>query len=121
MEDFRDVAGAPRAETIEAVDELRVEVTHSEPFAPFPYSLSWPGAAMISPEAVNEDGSIVEPVGTGPFIRESWIPDKEMVPTRNDKYWGGLPKLERVILKYIPDPTTRMLALEAGETSLSTC
>ena len=102
-------------EKIEALGELKIKVTHSEPFAPFLYSLSWAGSAMISPNAVNEDGSIKEPIGTGPFARESWTPSEEMVLARNNSYWGGTPILERVILKYIPDPATRMMALEAGE------
>ncbi|MBT9146719.1 MAG: Glutathione-binding protein GsiB [Syntrophomonadaceae bacterium] len=102
-------------EKIEALEELKIEVTHSEPFVPFLYSLAWPGAAMISPNAVNEDGSIKEPIGTGPFVRESWTSGEDMVLARNDGYWGGVPILERITLKYIPDPSTRMMALEAGE------
>lgn len=102
-------------EKIEALDELKIKVTHSEPFAPFLYSLAWAGSAIISPNAVNEDGSIEEPIGTGPFARESWTPGEELVMIRNSNYWGETPKLERVTLKYIPDPSTRAMALEAGE------
>lgn len=100
---------------IEAVDELIVEVRHSEPFAPFLYALAWPGSAMISPEAIAEDGKIMEPIGTGPFKRESWDPGEKMVLVRNDDYWGEPAKLEQITLVFIPDPTTRMMALEKGE------
>ncbi len=100
---------------IEAVGEFKVEVRHTEPFAPFLYALAWPGSAMISPAAIAEDGKVTEPVGTGPFKRESWDPGEEMVLVRNEDYWGELAKLERITLKFIPDPTTRMMALETGE------
>jgi len=102
-------------EDVEAAGELEVQLTHSEPFASLLYALAWPGAAMISPEAVEEDGTVLEPVGTGPFMREDWQPGEEMTLVRNDLYWGGVPHLERITLKFIPDPTTRMIALEAGE------
>jgi peptide/nickel transport system substrate-binding protein len=102
-------------ETIEAVGEFQVEVIHSEPYAPFLYSLAWAGAAMISPAVVDAEGNVAEPMGTGPFMKESWAPGEEMVLVRNADYWGGTPILERITLKYIPDPTTRMMALEAGE------
>ncbi len=100
---------------IKILEEYEILITHSEPFAPFLYTLAWPGAAMISPEAVDEEGNIKEPIGTGPFVRESWAADEEMVLVANDDYWGPGPHLDRIILKVIPDATTRMMALEAGE------
>ncbi len=102
-------------ERVEAAGTYEVRVTHKEPFASFLYALAWPGSAMISPAAVDETGKVLEPVGTGPFKRESWEPGEKMTLVRNDLYWGGVPRLERIELKFIPDPTTRMMALEAGE------
>ena len=101
--------------SIEVVDEHTVKVKHKEPFAPFPYVLAWPGAAMISPAAIDDEGKVIEPIGTGPFKRVEWVPGKKLVMERNEEYWGGKPKLERITLKVIPDPTTRIMALEAGE------
>ena len=100
-------------ESIQMVDEYIVKVTHKEPFAPFAYSLAW--GIMISPAAINEEGKVLEPIGTGPFKRLEWIEGEKMVLVRNEAYWGGIPRLERVTLKVIPDPTTRMMALEAGD------
>lgn len=102
-------------ESIEEDGNYRVMVKHTEPFAPFLFSLAWPGAAIISPEAIDEEGKVKTPVGTGPFVRESWTPDEEMVLVANKDYWGGAPRLNKVTLKIIPDATTRMMALEAGE------
>jgi len=101
--------------SIDAIGEYTIKVTHEEPFAPFLYSLAWPGAAMISPAAIDDEGKVSEPIGTGPFRRVEWVTGEKLVMERNEDYWGGKPKLERVTLKVIPDPTTRIMALEAGE------
>jgi peptide/nickel transport system substrate-binding protein len=101
--------------SIDVVDEYTIMVEHNEPFAPFIYSLAWPGAAMISPDAIDEEGKVTEPIGTGPFKRVEWVADDKLVLERNEDWWGGMPKLERITLKYIPDANTRMMALEAGE------
>ena len=101
--------------SIEAVGEYTVKVIHEEPFVPFHYSLAWPGAAMISPAAIDEEGKVSEPIGTGPFKRVEWVTGEKLVMERNEDYWGEKPKLERVTLKVIPDRTTRIMALEAGE------
>ncbi|HAJ95455.1 MAG TPA: hypothetical protein DCP02_04385 [Actinobacteria bacterium] len=100
---------------IDIVDEYTIMVEHNEPFAPFIYCLAWPGAAMISPDAIDEEGKVTGPIGTGPFKRVEWVPDDKLVLERNEDYWGGMPKLEKVTLKCIPDANTRMIALEAGE------
>ncbi|MCL0092264.1 ABC transporter substrate-binding protein [Dehalococcoidia bacterium] len=101
--------------SIEAADEYTVKIIHEEPFAPFLHALAWPGAAMISPAAIDDEGKVSEPIGTGPFKRVEWVPGEKLVMERNEDYWGTRPRLERVTLKVIPDPTTRIMALEAGE------
>ncbi|MCL0037085.1 ABC transporter substrate-binding protein [Dehalococcoidia bacterium] len=101
--------------SIEAAGEYTVKIIHEEPFVPFLYALAWPGAAMISPAAIDDEGKVSEPIGTGPFKRVEWVPGEKLVMERNEGYWGTRPRLERVTLKVIPDPTTRIMALEAEE------
>lgn len=101
--------------SIDVVDKYTIRVEHNEPFAPFIYSLAWPGAAIISPNAIDEEGKVTEPIGTGPFKRVEWVADDKIVLERNEDWWGGIPKLDKITLKFIPDPNTRMIALEAGE------
>lgn len=102
-------------DSINVIDEYTIEINHSAPFAPFLYSLAWPGAAMISPSAIDEEGKVIEPIGTGPYKRVEWVPEEKMVLERNEDYWAGMPLLEKITLNNIPDATTRLLALEAGE------
>jgi len=66
------------------------------------------------------------PVGSGPFRFISGRLDKEVVLERFDEYYGGAPFLmpvgpapvKNVVFKTMPDPTTRVAALLAGEASI---
>lgn len=55
-------------------------------------------------------------VGTGPWMFDSWVAGQAITLVRNPNYWkGGLPYLDRLVFKIIPDATGRITALEAGE------
>ena len=56
------------------------------------------------------------PVGTGPFRFGQWERGQYVRLDRNDKYWKpGLPYLNRIIARFIPDAATRSAAIETGE------
>jgi peptide/nickel transport system substrate-binding protein len=58
----------------------------------------------------------LKPVGTGPFKFESYRTDQQVVLTRNPNYFkAGLPYLDRLVLRIIPDSNAQTLALLAGE------
>ena len=57
------------------------------------------------------------PVGTGPFKYEEWVPGDHMTAVRNEEYWReGLPYLDKLVIKPIPDEQSRMVNLLAGST-----
>ncbi len=57
-----------------------------------------------------------KPIGTGPFRFVSWARGESVRLDRNDKYWKpGLPYLNRVVARFIPDAATRSAAMETGE------
>jgi peptide/nickel transport system substrate-binding protein len=61
------------------------------------------------------------PIGSGPFMFESWQRNTEMVLKRNPHYWQAgedgkpLPYLDEIRFEIIPDDATRILKLQAGE------
>ncbi|MGQ0571228.1 MAG: ABC transporter substrate-binding protein [Armatimonadota bacterium] len=56
------------------------------------------------------------PVGTGPFKLQEWVRGSHLTLVRNENYFKrGLPYLDRVVVRVIPDPNARLVALEAGE------
>ena len=57
-----------------------------------------------------------QPVGTGPFMLERWDRGDRIVLKRNPEYHvKGLPKLERVTFRFIPDANAALAALQAGD------
>lgn len=59
------------------------------------------------------------PLGSGPFRFESWRRDDQVVLTRNPDYFKpGLPRLDRVVFRIIPDANTQVNALLAGEVDM---
>ena len=55
------------------------------------------------------------PVGLGPFRYLRWTRGSEVVMERFTKWWGGTPKLKRVVFKVIPDANTMETALRTHE------
>lgn len=55
------------------------------------------------------------PIGLGPFRYVRWTRANEVVMEAFPKWWGGRPKLQRVIFKIIPDANTMMTALQTHE------
>ena len=58
----------------------------------------------------------LKPVGTGPFKLESYRTDQQVVMVRNPEYFKpGLPYLDRLVFRVVPDANAQTLALLAGE------
>jgi peptide/nickel transport system substrate-binding protein len=57
-------------------------------------------------------------IGTGPYRFVSWTPKEQMVLERFDGYWGGQEPWERVIRKELPNDTTRVAQLKAGQVDI---
>jgi peptide/nickel transport system substrate-binding protein len=107
-----------------ATDELTVSLKMSDPFAPFlgVAATRGPGRALtpISKRAVEEMGDEqfgVTPIGSGPFmvVPETVEVGKglELVPFEG--WYGGRPYLDRLIIQLIPEPSSQVSALEAGD------
>ena len=117
-------------ETAEALDEYTVEYTLVAPDPAFEQSLAGVSTgAVFSPtagRAFGPDDSVEHPVGTGPFMFESWTRDSEVVVVRNPNYWrsapdgGTLPYLDRIRFRVLPDGTARRASLEAGDLQIAT-
>ncbi len=111
-------------DTVEAVDEFTVRMTLPEPYAPLLANLAIPIAGIVSPAAVARglDDVMVNPSGTGAFRLASpddWTRDSQMVLEANPDYWGGAPKVEQLIIKVIPESSTRLQQVETGEIDIA--
>ena len=71
---------------------------------------------MVAPEAAQDpDYGQRTAIGTGPMMIERWDRGQRVVLTRNPDYWGEPASLEEVEVRFIPDLSTRVSALQAGE------
>ena len=54
-------------------------------------------------------------MGTGPFKYVKYVPNDEVVLTRNDGYWGPKPTIKTLTLQYIGDASARLLAAQGHQ------
>ncbi|MDF1599330.1 ABC transporter substrate-binding protein [Mesorhizobium sp. YIM 152430] len=103
-------------EDVTAVDDMTVEFTLSEPFAPFLSNLAYPTGLIVSPAAVEQFGEDYgrNPSGTGPFRFAEWQANQRVVIAASPDYWDGPPTLEAVVFRPITDANTRMAEMLAG-------
>ncbi|HSR10051.1 MAG TPA: ABC transporter substrate-binding protein [Thermodesulfobacteriota bacterium] len=102
---------------VRIVDEFTVEFRLKSPTPGFLHKLPGPRAtAILSQKAVEKYGKDYgrNPVGTGPFVFESWTRE-QVVYAANKEYREGPPKIDRLIFRIVPDIDTLVLALQNGD------
>ncbi len=103
-------------ESVVVVDELTVQVTMSSPWVVFPLVLTGQAGVVVEPANLTSGEADRAPVGTGPFTFASWTPDDELRVERNDTYWrDGLPYLDEVEFRVVPDSQTRAAGMQSGD------
>ena len=114
----------PYAKDYEAIGDIIVKDDSTVTFAlksvnaSFLQNIARAGSVIYPREAVETMKSA--PVGTGPFRFEEWVRGDRIVLVRNPDYHvKGLPKLDRVIYRFITDPNAVLAALKAGDVDVS--
>jgi len=54
-------------------------------------------------------------IGSGPYVLEKWDSGNEAVFVRNEHYWGQLPKIKKVVYKFIINDKARIQAIRSGD------
>lgn len=108
---------------VEAVGELTVIITMKHAYYPTLQELCLiRPLRFMSPSAMPEDGNtskgIKRAVGTGPWILVDSRKGEFDLFERNERYWGRKPKFKKLLIKVIPDPNSRVIALKTGEIDL---
>ncbi len=105
---------------VEVPEEYTLRFTLPAPNAPFLSSLAMVWTGIMSPAATKQyncDAS-QHPVGTGPFKFVEAVRNDHVTVEANPDYWGGKPKVDRIVFRIIPESATRMLALERNEVQI---
>ena len=110
-----------KVKEVQLVAPNRVRFVLKEPWQDFMsfYGTSATGAGWIVPkkyiEKVGEDGFKKAPVGAGPYKFVSFAPGIELVVEAFPDYWRKSPQVKRIVMRSIPDESTRAAAVKTGE------
>ncbi|MBY0336980.1 MAG: ABC transporter substrate-binding protein [Acetobacteraceae bacterium] len=99
---------------IEAADRHTVIFRLSYPYGGFADILTDRQVKILPADRIEQTAT--EPSGTGPFRFRSWTPGDRLVMVRNPEYWEqGMPRLDQVELRVLPEMSVRIAALQAGD------
>ena len=98
---------------VETVDPHTVRFTLKIPYAGFPDIFGDRQLRIVPRDRIAELSTA--PIGTGPFIMRNWSPGDRMELVKNPAYFEkGLPRLDGVQLRIIPEAAARLAALDSG-------
>jgi len=102
----------------EVIDDYTIKITLSKPFTPFINGMTSRAAQIINKAYMEEKGVetyLEAPIGTGPYKFVSRASGDTVTLEAFDKYWGGALSIKKVYIKTMSDPTTQIVALQAGD------
>jgi peptide/nickel transport system substrate-binding protein len=110
--------------SVEAVDKytVRFHTTYEDPI--FEQRLTAWTSQIISKaaylEAESYDAWRIKPVGAGPYKVDHITPNDETVFVAHDQYWGGAPNAAKVVFTVVPEVSSRVAGLLAGDYDIAT-
>jgi len=117
--DFRGRKIFQAIQTVQKADECTVRFILESPWPPFLKMMSdesYLSVFIPSPKAVEEGTHNGVPVGTGPYKFHKDNPTDGFIVVKNHDYWQkGMPYLDKIIFKVLPDHQTRYASLIAGQ------
>lgn len=103
-------------DSVEVVDTYVVQLNLKAPGGALPAILSDQAGMMVSPAAFDNEDLGTKPVGTGPFVATDFRVDEVMFGEAFDGYWDPeFPKVDKLELRFVLDPSTRLNATASGE------
>lgn len=104
--------------SVEAVDPRTVRLTLKDPYYPVLLELALVRPLRFAAPSVLTPQGVKAPVGTGPWLLAETRRGEYDRFTRNPSYWGPKPAYDSILVKVIPDPNARAVALETGAIDL---
>ena len=114
-----------KVQRVEVLDPLTIRFHLREPWPDFMtfYGTTATAAGIVVPkkylEQVGEDGFKKHPVGLGPYKFVSYTPGVELVLEAYEGYWRKVPNIKQLIIKGVPEDTTRLAMLKTGEADIA--
>jgi peptide/nickel transport system substrate-binding protein len=109
---FASITGA------EAVDPLTVRILTQGPDPILPSRMYW--MKMVPPAYSQTEEFASAPVGTGPYVFDSWQRGSALTLKANPGYWGTPPSIDAVNYRFVGEAGTRLAGLLSGQYDLIT-
>ena len=114
-------------ESVEVVDPLTVKFSMSSKFGAFVPFLADSFSSMVCDTNTADTFGSSTSIGTGPFKLVEWVKGDQVVLEKNPdfKNFGkpvenmGPPHIDRLIVRTVPEPQTRLAALRTGEVQIA--
>lgn len=103
-------------DSVSVVDDYTVDFHTTQPDPIIPEKLSLFGGVMVPPKYIDEvgtEGFAAKPVGTGPFIFDSWRRDFQLKLHAVDDHWAGQPQVRELVFMPMPNPASALAALQS--------
>src|SRR6059036_113680 len=114
-----------RVRQVDIVDPLTVRFQLKEPWPDFMtfYGTTATAAGIVVPKRyltqVGDEAFRKQPIGAGPYKFVSHTPGVEVVLEAFPGYWRHAPYVKRLVMRGVPDGTTRAAMLKTGEADIA--
>ena len=101
---------------VTVIDDSTIRITTKSP-DPLVLNRLAMGMWIMPAELFKKQGAetfFQHPIGTGAFKFVSWSRNDRMVLEANLNYWGGAPKVKRLIIRPVPEVSARIAELQTG-------
>lgn len=107
---------------VRVIDAQTVQLSLRQPFGPLLAVLSDRAGMIVSPTAAQKGGADFQnaPVGSGPFVFESRKRQDNITLNASKTYWGGAPKIDKLVYRPFPDGDVRYANLLSGAVQVVT-
>ncbi|WP_321418595.1 ABC transporter substrate-binding protein [uncultured Desulfobacter sp.] len=116
--------------TISKVDEYTVKIIVDKAYAPtfFLYCLTSTAGSVVDKKEVlahEKDGDLgygwlkTGYAGSGPYRLRTWKASELIILDANKHYWGGAPKLNRIVIRHIVGSAGQRMLLEKGDIDMA--
>lgn len=113
-----------RPDSVKVVDAHTVQIKLAKPAPAFLAALTGTAASILDSKVVKAHGSngdmgkawlATHAAGSGPFVLSEWVRNSHIILTRNSRYWGQRPQLNRVVIQYVESEPQAVSLLKGGD------
>ncbi|ALE72751.1 Dipeptide-binding ABC transporter, periplasmic substrate-binding component [Pseudonocardia sp. Ae168_Ps1] len=103
----------PEIPTVRPVDDRTFRLVTSDPVPVMDLLMA---NVLVTPAAANRPEQLTDGIGSGPFrVAEANTGTGDYTLVRNENYWGAAAHLESVQVRFVPEESSRVVAMRSGE------